>query len=167
VITTNGTLQTFHSRQPGHGGDRKIFEVMITIKPAYKCLTMKQTTGRTIRKLPNSEQSYKGKVKTHNYINRKKSVNRKTVKKTKARTWISNVICRGIFVFSELTLAVGVPFVDSDVIVDHHCLQHSSQNGVDPLTNPRQSIILHNVLSAGSPTAMHIETNDKNLHINV
>ena len=23
-----------------------------------------------IRKLPNSEQSYKGKVKTHNYINR-------------------------------------------------------------------------------------------------
>jgi hypothetical protein len=25
---------------------------------------------RVIRKLPNSEQSYKGKVKTHNYINR-------------------------------------------------------------------------------------------------
>jgi hypothetical protein len=32
------------------------------------------TTGiwsiRVITKLPNSEQSYKGKVKTHNYINR-------------------------------------------------------------------------------------------------
>jgi hypothetical protein len=25
---------------------------------------------RVITKLPNSEQSYKGKVKTHNYINR-------------------------------------------------------------------------------------------------
>jgi hypothetical protein len=25
---------------------------------------------RVIAKLPNSEQSYKGKVKTHNYINR-------------------------------------------------------------------------------------------------
>ena len=28
------------------------------------------TTIRVITKLPNSEQSYKGKVKTHNYINR-------------------------------------------------------------------------------------------------
>ena len=26
--------------------------------------------GTVITKLPNSEQSYKGKVKTHNYINR-------------------------------------------------------------------------------------------------
>jgi hypothetical protein len=56
--------------------------------------------------------------------------------KAKARTCISNVICRDIFVLSELILAVGVPFVDSDVIVDHHCLQLSSHNGVDPLTNP-------------------------------
>ena len=29
-----------------------------------------QTGIRVITKLPNSEQSYKGKVKTHNYINR-------------------------------------------------------------------------------------------------
>ena len=29
-----------------------------------------QVTIRVITKLPNSEQSYKGKVKTHNYINR-------------------------------------------------------------------------------------------------
>ena len=28
------------------------------------------STIRVITKLPNSEQSYKGKVKTHNYINR-------------------------------------------------------------------------------------------------
>jgi hypothetical protein len=28
------------------------------------------TPIRVIRKLPNSEQSYKGKVKTHKYINR-------------------------------------------------------------------------------------------------
>jgi hypothetical protein len=67
--------------------------------------------------------------------------------KAKARTWISKVICCGVFVFSEFNLAIGVPFVDSDVIVDHHCLHLSSHNGVDPLTNPRQSIILHNVLS--------------------
>jgi hypothetical protein len=30
----------------------------------------KHRTNRVITKLPNSEQSYKGKVKTHNYINR-------------------------------------------------------------------------------------------------
>jgi hypothetical protein len=30
---------------------------------------------RVITKLPNSEQSYKGKVKTHKYINRQKSIN--------------------------------------------------------------------------------------------
>jgi hypothetical protein len=64
--------------------------------------------------------------------------------KAKARTWISNVICCGVFVFSEFNLAIGVPFVDSDVIVDHHL---SSHIGVDALTNPRQSILLHNVLS--------------------
>ena len=33
VITTHRTLQTFHSSQPGHDGDRKIFEVMITAQP--------------------------------------------------------------------------------------------------------------------------------------
>ena len=39
-------------------------------------------------KLPNSEQSPKGKVKTHKYINRKKSVNnRKTVKTVMTLTW--------------------------------------------------------------------------------
>jgi hypothetical protein len=58
----------------------------------------------------------------------------------------TTVICRDSFVLSELILAVGVPFVDNDVIVDHHCLHLSSHNGVNPLTNPRQSIILHNVL---------------------
>ena len=30
----------------------------------------KQESIKVITKLPNSEQSYKGKVKTHNYINR-------------------------------------------------------------------------------------------------
>jgi hypothetical protein len=33
------------------------------------CLTPLSTI-KVITKLPNSEQSYKGKVKTHNYINR-------------------------------------------------------------------------------------------------
>jgi hypothetical protein len=31
---------------------------------------LKTTTIRVITKLPNSEQSYKGKVKTHNYVNK-------------------------------------------------------------------------------------------------
>jgi hypothetical protein len=35
---------------------------------------------RVITKLPNTEQSYKGKVKTHKYINTKSVNNRKTVK---------------------------------------------------------------------------------------
>ena len=34
-------------------------------------LALPQMLIRVITKLPNSEQSYKGKVKTHNYINRK------------------------------------------------------------------------------------------------
>ena len=43
--------------------------------PYYKSqITFLQTFDipeiRVITKLPNSEQSYKGKVKTHNYINR-------------------------------------------------------------------------------------------------
>ena len=43
---------------------------------------------KVITKLPNSEQSYKGKVKTHNYINRQKTVNnRKTVKTVMTLTW--------------------------------------------------------------------------------
>jgi hypothetical protein len=43
---------------------------------------------RVITKLPNSEQSNKGKVKTHKYINRKKSVNnRETVKTVMTLTW--------------------------------------------------------------------------------
>ena len=45
---------------------------------------------RVITKLPNSEQSYKGKVKTHKYINRQNQPtvnNRKTVKTVMTLTW--------------------------------------------------------------------------------
>ena len=46
---------------------------------SFQCDSIKEL--RVITKLPNSEQSYKVKVKTHNYINKTKSVNiRKTVK---------------------------------------------------------------------------------------
>jgi hypothetical protein len=54
VFTTSGTYpwssvtQIFHNSHPSHGGDRKTLEIKV------------------ITKLPNSEQSYKGKVKTHN-----------------------------------------------------------------------------------------------------
>jgi hypothetical protein len=55
VFTTSGTYpwssvtQIFHNSHPSHGGDRKTLEIKV------------------ITKLPNSEQSYKGKVKTHNW----------------------------------------------------------------------------------------------------
>jgi hypothetical protein len=39
---------------------------------------------RVITKLPNSEQSYKGKVKTHNYINRQ---NQSTTGKLRKSQW--------------------------------------------------------------------------------
>ena len=42
---------------------------------------------RIITKLPNSEQSYKGKVKTHNYINRQNQ-------STTGKLWIWNMISR-------------------------------------------------------------------------
>jgi len=49
---------------------------------------VKVKVRRVITKLPNSEQSYKGKVKTHKYINRQYSVNnRKTVKTVMTLTW--------------------------------------------------------------------------------
>jgi hypothetical protein len=38
---------------------------MFMPQTSQECLNI-----RVITKLPNSEQSYKGKVKTHNYINR-------------------------------------------------------------------------------------------------
>ena len=44
------------------------FDVDIIKK--YLWLILATCTIRVITKLPNSEQSYKGKVKTHNYINR-------------------------------------------------------------------------------------------------
>jgi hypothetical protein len=40
-------------------GENGIMAVLVSLQPI-----------RVITKLPNSEQSYKGKVKTHNYINR-------------------------------------------------------------------------------------------------
>ena len=36
----------------------------------YLCFRFNQFKIKVITKLPNSEQSYKGKVQTHNYINR-------------------------------------------------------------------------------------------------
>ena len=63
VFTASGmyplsfATQIFHNGQPSH--DRKTFEVMTS---TYQI--------KVITKLPNSEQSYKGKVQTHNYINR-------------------------------------------------------------------------------------------------
>jgi hypothetical protein len=43
-----------------------------------QCLFYTKLSIRVITKLPNSEQSYKGKVKTHKFINTKSVNNRKT-----------------------------------------------------------------------------------------
>ena len=42
---------------------------------------------RVITKLPNSEQSYKGKVKTHNYINRQNQSTTRKLKPVMTLTW--------------------------------------------------------------------------------
>ena len=43
---------------------------MVWINKILDPLIISPWNIRAITKLPNSEQSYKGKVKTHNYINR-------------------------------------------------------------------------------------------------
>ena len=57
VPTVQSNIETNKSKQPSH-----------LINIAKK--ETKRTSYRVITKLPNSEQSYKGKVKTHKYINR-------------------------------------------------------------------------------------------------
>ena len=55
-------------------------DIMLELQPQICKLFMKVCI-RVITKLPNSEQSNKGKVKTHNYINRQnQSTTGKTVK---------------------------------------------------------------------------------------
>jgi hypothetical protein len=45
---------------------------------------------RVITKLPNSEQSYKGKVKTHKNINRQNQSTTETVKTEMTMTWYNH-----------------------------------------------------------------------------
>ena len=52
--------QLIHIRNGETGKLRFFSKILTTFKLQIKVIT----------KLPNSEQSYKGKVKTHNYINR-------------------------------------------------------------------------------------------------
>ena len=55
------------------------------LQKVVRCVVSDQI--KVITKLPNSEQSYKGKVKTHNYIKTKSVNNRKTVKTVMTLTW--------------------------------------------------------------------------------
>ena len=48
----------------------QVYKLIIIIELMYIMLVPFDWTIKVITKLPNSEQSYKGKVKTHNYINR-------------------------------------------------------------------------------------------------
>ena len=51
-----------------------LLKAYINYSCIYNTFTLSKNTKycliKVITKLPNSEQSYKGKVKTHNYINR-------------------------------------------------------------------------------------------------
>jgi hypothetical protein len=51
---------------------KDIFVSMCDVKIFWSCMLEESVVllNKVITKLPNSEQSYKGKVKTHNYINR-------------------------------------------------------------------------------------------------
>ena len=46
-----------------------------------------------------------------------------------ARAWISNIICRGLFMFNDLRWEVTVRFVDIGGIVDRHCLYKYCHTG--------------------------------------
>jgi hypothetical protein len=62
---------------------------------------------RVIIKLPNSEQSYKGKVKTHKYINRQKERKRKNnnnKKKKRSKNNMSLKLCLGAIINQPLKL---------------------------------------------------------------
>ena len=50
--------------------DSNIIDVIFHIGPGSSLRLPYQSQIRVITKLPNSEQSYKGEVKTHKYINR-------------------------------------------------------------------------------------------------
>ena len=50
--------------------NRAIYPCICTLSKNTDKMYIALVQMRVITKLPNSEQSYKGKVKTHNYINR-------------------------------------------------------------------------------------------------
>ena len=61
-------VQFYWWRKPVSGESLKSMTNFITY--LYRYLHKKSLNIRVITKLPNSEPSYKGKVKTHKYINR-------------------------------------------------------------------------------------------------
>jgi hypothetical protein len=71
VIVTTWTFDIVHNISP------ITMSVYIT-SLVLQCLFYTKLSIRVITKLPNSEQSYKGKVKTHKYINTKSVNNWKT-----------------------------------------------------------------------------------------
>ena len=56
-----------------------------------KCKKYEKYSIRVITKLPNSEQSYKGKVKTHTYINRQNQSTTGKLKTVMTFTWYRHV----------------------------------------------------------------------------
>ena len=61
-----------HYRKPLRPLHMHSLEIDNDMRPLRRAMNVSQMkrTIRVITKLPNSEQSYKGKVKTHKYINR-------------------------------------------------------------------------------------------------
>ena len=60
---------------------------MLSEQDEYKALASILQGIKVITKLPNSEQSYKGKVKTHNYINRQNQSTTGKLKTVMTLTW--------------------------------------------------------------------------------
>jgi hypothetical protein len=52
---------------------------------------------------------------------------------SQTRNWISNIICRVLFVFNETSWEVIVRFVDIGVIVDHKCLKFLFMLNIDSI----------------------------------
>ena len=46
-----------------------VFITFVVLSQSFDCIGITDISNKGNNKLPNSDQSYKGKVKTHNYIN--------------------------------------------------------------------------------------------------
>jgi hypothetical protein len=95
----------------------------------YRIVNRRGLPIRVITKLPNSEQSYKGKVKSHNYITDKSVNNRKTVKEVISDNGTN-------FFEANNELQELVSLLDKDKMNDAICNQGIKWHSNPPLAPP-------------------------------